>query len=408
MTGDGAKRAFLTIDGVIRKMTENTDSLTRQEWVINFNRALNSLTRVSSEPSSPYHCSSSSSPLASVMSSIESSLLCRLPSNICATLLPLLSSLIKIYVKEGRCIVDQLDVVVRILSRMLIQVYNRPVQESHLGEGLLIQTRLSLPSTRLNMINSAANNMRIIILDNISDDEDENIIVNLSSVNAKHIKHFNPDARTEKMMKKLSDAGVDLVLCSGGVQPRLKQSLRHEDIALVEYIGQEEVRLISDQLSLVTWDTRDQVLECNVVQADTVETVVIGGENMVKIVTSDQYHIVVCGVSRVLSEQYSVNMTDCLKTARTCVTDRCHNVDTDHDDDTDDDVVKMVFDMMDSVGSWESRQLRQTVMMSVMTSLFSLLRIERICYTNKRIQNNIKKADRIRNINDHDSDGSDS
>ena len=50
VTGEGAKRAFLTIDAVIRALSENSAHYTRQELVCVTRAALAHVSRASEEP----------------------------------------------------------------------------------------------------------------------------------------------------------------------------------------------------------------------------------------------------------------------------------------------------------------------------------------------------------------------
>lgn len=243
VTGEGAKRTFLTIDGVIRLLAENKEDFTRQELV--------SLARLSFGIQTPpdtwtmtssYNSShTSSSILNSIESSVKFNLSSRLPSSITSVLIPLLKSFIHLHIDGANNIAEAMDSLVSIMPSLVTQVYNRPVHDSSIGEGVLIQSDLSIPSKKLNYTDHRKSaNLNILFLNNMEGHKgDDKVTVQLCGSHSKHIKHFNEDFLANRTTSELVRNGVDLVISSRGMSPGLKQSLSQEGIAVMEYIGDQ-------------------------------------------------------------------------------------------------------------------------------------------------------------------------
>ena len=244
MTGEGVKRTFLTIDGVIRLLAENKEDFTRQELV--------SLARLSSGIQTPpdmLTITSSYSPsltfssiLNSVKSSVKLNLSSRLPSSIASVLIPLLMSFIHLHLDGDDKVLDAMDSLVNLMPSLVTQVYNRPVHDSSIGEGVLIQSGLSIPSLKINNTSHGkATKCKILVLNNMEDSKGKEykVTVQLCGSQSKHIKHFNDDNLAKMTTLELVRNGVNLVISSRGMTPRLKQSLSQMGIAAVEFVGDQ-------------------------------------------------------------------------------------------------------------------------------------------------------------------------
>ena len=123
------------------------------------------------------------------------------------------------------------------------------------------------------------------------------------------------------------------------------------------------------------------IVQCNVRRVTRVDMVSVGRSgDMLRILTPDPvHHMVVCGVTKHLAGQYSQEIVDCVKVGRRAAQQWCQRGQLS-DEDTS---------AMDTC---------------VASTLYSLLRIERICFTSKRIQNVVKTSNRLRNSNDSDDE----
>ena len=274
VTGEGAKRTFLTIDGVIRALvTENraaaAESFTRQELVVSLTSHIpdDNIGAVSHSPRDMCHtvspdrasqdrdtpisgCNCPALVTLSVMSTLQTSvthnLSARLPSTITDVLTPLLSSFMRQQVTSNSprgCIAESLSSLGIKMPSLVTEVYNRPVFDSAMGEGVIIQPGLTVGSRKLNFSKKSARNVKIVLLNNLRDKAGEpKVTVQCLGAEAVHIKHHNSDHLARITGEELRRAGVDLVLALGGLDTRVRQEIRRCDMAMVEHIG-EQVRL---------------------------------------------------------------------------------------------------------------------------------------------------------------------
>ena len=113
----------------------------------------------------------------------------------------------------------------------------------------------------------------------------------------------------------------------------------------------------------------------------------------------DLHHLVVCGPTRPLASQYSRAMVDSARAAALLARDLCAKTTCC----IKDPITKAFEDnIRDYDITFDSETLREAVRGSVMRTLLSLVRIERICYTNKRIVK--KKRNRVGYRRDTDSE----
>ena len=164
---------------------------------------------------------------------------------------------------------------------------------------------------------------------------------------------------------------------------------------------------MSDLLMTVPWTPRDSLLSANICRAAEVEAGDLGGQTMLRVVPEagpDLHHLVVCGPTRVLASQYSRALVDSVRAAALLARDLCAKrkavKTTCH---VKDPITKAFEDSVrDNDISFDSETLREAVRGCVMRTLLSLVRIERICYTNKRIVK--KKRNRVGYKRDTDSE----
>ena len=113
------------------------------------------------------------------------------------------------------------------LPSQLIQIHNRPVHDSFIGEGFLLQQCLTIPGQKLNFSKKPkVRDIKIVLLNNKDDGLSENILkVQLLGPGSRHIKYFCDDSQASNVADELMKAGLDLVICQYGVKPRLKQAI---------------------------------------------------------------------------------------------------------------------------------------------------------------------------------------
>ena len=234
--------------------------------------------------------------LSSVSTSLRSDLCCRLPGPVASQLSQLTVSLVTLRTERARCEAEwsaRLDSLVTSLPCLLTVLYTSPVSSSEVGEGLVLQASLSLPSSKLNFSHGHTGlALTVIVLGQDRKPETE-VTVRLCGGQARHIKHFQADTGTREAVRRLREAGVDLVISGVGLPPTLRQALRTEDIAAVEHAGLEEARACARVLPVTPWDGRDQILQSNLYTAHTVETLLLGGRIMVRISQKDSHHLVI-------------------------------------------------------------------------------------------------------------------
>ena len=104
------------------------------------------------------------------------------------------------------------------------------------------------------------------------------------------------------------------------------------------------------------------------------------------------HHILVCGVTKHLSSQYSQALLDSVKCARLVIRDIGENgkkiVETSANNPQSpaNDLQRLVENCLHSYSmTFETVSLEKTISKCVSSTLFSLIRIERICFTTKRI-----------------------
>ena len=238
VTGEGAKRTFLTIDGVIRALvTENraAESFTRQELVVSLmshipddNITLSHSPRDMCHTVSPDTASQDrDTPISgcncpalvtlSVMSTLQTSvthnLSARLPTTITDVLIPLLVSFLRLNVTNrapSSCIAENMSSLGSKMPSLVTEVYNRPVFDSSIGEGVIIQPGLTVESTKLNFIKKTARSLKMVLFNNLRDETGEaNVIVQCLGADAAHIKHHNSDHLARIMGEELKEAELE-------------------------------------------------------------------------------------------------------------------------------------------------------------------------------------------------------
>ena len=149
VTGEAAKRTFLTIDGVIRALVTQSAApgFTRQELVVSLmshipddtiaplSHSLRDRCRTVSRGASQDRDTSISGcncptlgTLSPVMNSVTRSISARLPSSITDVLTPLLSTFMTLHVASDsrRCLADSLTSLGIRMPSLVTEVYNRP------------------------------------------------------------------------------------------------------------------------------------------------------------------------------------------------------------------------------------------------------------------------------------------
>ena len=164
---------------------------------------------------------------------------------------------------------------------------------------------------------------------------------------------------------------------------------------------------MSGLLMTIPWTPRDSLLSANICLAAEVEAGDLGGQTMLRVVPEagpDLHHLVVCGPTRALASQYSRALVDSVRAAALLARDLCVKREAVKTTSrVRDPITKAFEDSIRDYGiSFDSETLREAVRGSVMRTLLSLVRIERICYTNKRIV--IKKRNRVGYKCDMDSE----
>ena len=164
---------------------------------------------------------------------------------------------------------------------------------------------------------------------------------------------------------------------------------------------------MSDLLMTVPWTPRDSLLSANICRAVEVEAGDLGGQTMLRVVPEagpDLHHLVVCGATRALASQYSRALVDSVRAAALLARDLCAKRKAVKTTCNANDPVKKAFkdSIRDYDISFDSETLREAVQGCVMRTLLSLVRIERICYTNKRIVK--KRRNRVGYKHDMDSE----
>ena len=116
------------------------------------------------------------------------------------------------------------------------------------------------------------------------------------------------------------------------------------------------------------------------------------------------HHLVVCGATRALASQYSRALVDSVRAAALLARDLCAKREAVKTTCPVRDPITKAFEdsIRDYNISFDSETLREAVRSCVMRTLLSLVRIERICYTKKRIVK--KKRNRVGHRRDTDSE----
>ena len=260
VNGEGSKRTFLAVERMLELLSSL--EMTRQELVSLVQSGLQSLSEISQEKETVSCECELSSLLRSVSTSLRSSLSSRLPGPVSAQLSQLTVNLVRLTTERASSAAEwreRLEVVVTSLPSLVTLLYNRPVSDSDLGEGILLQGSLSLPSSKLSFTHPTSARISLIVLSHDKRGETE-VTVQLCGAEATHIRHFQRDTLTRQTLARLREAGVDLVISSVGLAPALRQALRAEDIAGVEHVGVEEARTLCRVLGLTPWDYRDQTV----------------------------------------------------------------------------------------------------------------------------------------------------
>ena len=164
---------------------------------------------------------------------------------------------------------------------------------------------------------------------------------------------------------------------------------------------------MSELLMTVPWTPRDSILSANICRAAEVEAGDLRGQSMLRVVPEagpDLHHLVVCGATRALASQYSRALVDSVRAAAMLASDLCAKREAVKTTCRDKDTITKAFE--DNIRhydiSFDSETLREAVRGCVMRTLLSLVRIERICYTNKRIVK--KRRNRVGYKRDTDSE----
>lgn len=100
ITGEGSKRMFLTLDGLMYQINENRDGFSRQELISDISSLLTK--SVFKDFQDFFKTESNNEILDSVKTSIKDNLSCRLPQMICDVLFPLIMSYFSLYLQNSR------------------------------------------------------------------------------------------------------------------------------------------------------------------------------------------------------------------------------------------------------------------------------------------------------------------
>ena len=152
----------------------------------------------------------------------------------------------------------------------------------------------------------------------------------------------------------------------------------------------QEFKDLVDLLRTVPWTTNDSILAANICQAVKVEAGDLGGQSMLRLLPEacpGLHHLVVCGATRALASQYSRAMVDSIRSAGLLAKDLCTKRKAVRTTCHVKDPISKAFEdsIRDYDMNFDSETLREAVRGCVMSTILSLVRIERICYTTKRI-----------------------
>ena len=413
----------------VERILETVSSLdqTRPELVRSVEASLARLSSVSEQPPClpPGDCGPPcvSSLLTSLSSSVASSLSCRLPAPVATHLAQLTVSLVRLQTESALTELEwrrRLTELTRALPCLLLLLYNRPVQSSHLAEGVTLQAPLSLPSSTV-PASCPATSITLIVLSHSSRrTEDSGVIVQLCGERSAHIREFQQDRTARDTVARLREAGVELVISSLGLSPALRHGLRQADIAAVEHCGLEETRHLCSVLGLLPWQPRDSVRPPNLYTCQRLEPVELGGRIMLRLSHAETHHLVLSAVTRQLAEEYSRAVQDSLRSATLLVTEVSSHHHTSSPPvitelskpwsrDRDCPLLDILHSSMFSLPnlSYDCQTLFKEISVCVLQTLLQLLRIEKICFTAKNIRN-LNRAGTRRRIGQYDDSSSES
>ena len=157
------------------------------------------------------------------------------------------------------------------------------------------------------------------------------------------------------------------------------------------------------------WTPRDTILSANICHAAEVEAGDLVGQSMLRVVPEagpGLHHLVVCGATRALASQYSKALVDSVRCAALLAKDLCSQRKAVKTTCSVKDPISRMFDdsVRDYDMSFDSEALKEAVRGCVMRTLLSLAKIERICYTSKRIVKNMRNRVAYKHDTDSEND----
>ena len=427
-TGEGSKRAFLAICDLLQDIECQIESSSRQEMVMMISGAQSTLEEEGKEYMKDENKADRSLNLeaqkVSAKTCIKRSLAARVHKPIAKYLTDLLCQFLEVHLNNctpGDSFLHNMDTFINTLASQVVEVYNKSVFESSIGEGSFINNSLSITSEKLNFSKQKiARNIRFIFLA-VEKHAVSQVTLNLTRGDSKGLGSVSSSVwrKTGEVVDILNEAKIELVIAPGALPLSLRQRLKGAGIAAIEHAGFEEIRSISQAVQVIPWCSNDYELgQVNIGCAKIVQSTVLGGEHSVRIVTSARsHHLLLAAPSKHLARQFSQGMLAAARSARLAATGK-HG---DHDG------LELLgkrhnCEVLSLLGkcfsSWREKQrcakesegelfestgLAWQIALCAVNTVKTLYKIEKICPTRKRISAVVKKCDRVGEV-DTDSD----
>ena len=214
--------------------------------------------------------------------------------------------------RPNRCLIDEVENLVRELPHQVVQVHRASLASSYSGNGTLLQAALSKTTSFLthNMKEGAV--VRLIIL---SEEEPEEAILSLGEEGMGAVSSAAWE-RLGRQVDRLLEANVQLLVFGKMLAERWKQRLALHDVALVERAGNEEVASLGRALRVIPWVPNTTPTLANIATV-TVKPVMLG-EQVVLHLESEEillHHLVIAGPTAQLAASYSKAAQDSLRCA---------------------------------------------------------------------------------------------
>ena len=169
-TGEGSKRAFLAIAELIQIMEQSSESASRQELVTMLSKAQDVLG--SYEDYEMKRKGDKNEAIETMKRSahltIRRSLVSRVPRAIGTHLSDLLCQFLDLNLEgctSGESFLNNMDLLISSFPALVVEVYNKSIYESGIGEGSFIHSNLSVTSQKLNFSkHKAAKNIKFVII----------------------------------------------------------------------------------------------------------------------------------------------------------------------------------------------------------------------------------------------------